>query len=165
MAHYWHVFCELIITPFHHTDLIWGVVPLYFGWLLCELTSRKASYTTAIQTGFTFIWASAHWTYQYLHAPQIFPRLNLTALFAVNVLVTILVFLIGAATLISGLRQHYPKYCSFLGHSRFAGYFMITIFPIQSNYLAWTWDRLAAMVLFALPVWVVIQLLFSPLRK
>jgi len=40
---YWSVFVELIGTPFQHVDLIWGIVPLYFGLLLNELTSTKAS--------------------------------------------------------------------------------------------------------------------------
>jgi hypothetical protein len=165
ISHYWALFTELIITPFQHPDLIWGVVPLYFGWILSELTSRKTSFTTAIQTGFTFVWAGAHWTYQYLHVSQVTTKLNVTALFAVNIIVTMAVFLVGLTALISGLRHRYPKYCSFLGHSRFAGYFMIAIFPIQSNYLAWTWNRLAAITLFAMPTWILAQLLFAPLRK
>ena len=57
--------------------------------------------------------------------------------------------------LVSGLRRHYPKYCAFLGHTRFANYFMITIFPIQTHYLPWTWDRVVSIVIFAVPVWVV----------
>jgi hypothetical protein len=165
LLHYWGTFVDLILTPFRHADLIWGVVPLYFGWLLSELTARKASFTTAIQSGFTLTWASAHWTFQYLHWPGTAPRLSLTALFAVNVVVTLLVFAIGITALISGIRRRFPKHCSFLGHSRFAGYFMITIFPIQSNYLAWTWDRLLAMVFLAVPIWVLVHLAFAPLRK
>jgi hypothetical protein len=165
LQHYWSIFVELILTSFQRADLIWGVVPLYFGWLLSELTGRKASFTTAIQSGFTLIWAGAHWTYQFLYASRTAPRLDLTALFAVNVVVTLLVFLVGALALASGLRRKYPKHCAFLGHSRFAGYLMIAIFPIQSNYLAWTWDRLLAIVMFAVPIWVVVHLAFAPLRK
>ncbi|MEI9962566.1 MAG: hypothetical protein WDM76_16040 [Limisphaerales bacterium] len=38
----------------------------------------------------------------------------------------------------SGLRKKFPKYLAFLGYTRFANYFMIAIFPIQSHYLPWT---------------------------
>ena len=43
LAVYWRTFCELIQTPFLHVALVWGIVPLYFGLLLNELTSAKAS--------------------------------------------------------------------------------------------------------------------------
>jgi hypothetical protein len=33
----WSTFAELICTPFGHMDMIWGIVPLYFGLLLNEL--------------------------------------------------------------------------------------------------------------------------------
>src|SRR4051812_19442681 len=67
IAHYWQVFLLILKTPFLHTDLIWGIVPLYFGWLLNEMTSSKASFRTAVQTGFTFVWAAAQWLFQYAH--------------------------------------------------------------------------------------------------
>ena len=67
IAHYWHTFFVIVQTPFLRTDLIWGIVPLYFGWLLNELTSSKASFRTALQTGFTFVWAAAQWLFQYGH--------------------------------------------------------------------------------------------------
>ena len=82
----------------------------------------------------------------------------------VNLLVTFLVLVLGAIALVSGLRQRFPKYGRFLGHTRFANYFMITIYPIQAHYLPWTWDRLAAIALFAVPVWLVLLLGLMPLR-
>jgi hypothetical protein len=166
MEYYWQVFLELGRTPFAHTQAIWGIVPLYFGWMVNELTSAKASYTTAIQTGFGFIWAATHWIYQYAYVssgkatPAISP-----ALWSVNALVTVLVLLIGVLALISGLRRKYPRYGSFLGHTRFSNYFMIAIFPIQANYLAWSWDRLAAIAIFAVPTWVILHFGLMPLRK
>jgi hypothetical protein len=59
--HYWPIFVQLVRVPFENAELIWGIVPLYFGWLLNELTSSKASYQTAVQTGFSFVWAGANW--------------------------------------------------------------------------------------------------------
>jgi hypothetical protein len=71
--------------------------------------------------------------------------------------------------LISGLRRKYPKYCAFLGHTRFSNYFMITIFPIQAHNppwtLPWTWERLIAIALFAVPVWLVLHFGLMPIRK
>ena len=54
---YLAIFAELIRTPFQHLELVWGIVPLYFALLLSELTSVKKSFRTAIQTGFSFLWA------------------------------------------------------------------------------------------------------------
>ncbi len=166
LGHYGAVFSELIRTPFQHWELIWGIIPLYFGWLLNELTSGKTSFTTAIQTGFSFIWAGAHWTYQYFSGrPAGALRFSLSALMAVNVLVTVLVLLIGVVALVSGLRRRYPRYGSVLGHTRFSNYFMIAIFPIQSHYLRWSWERLAAILIFAIPIWLVVHTLAVLFRR
>jgi len=42
---------------------------------------------------------------------------------------------------------------------------MIAIFPIQSNYLAWSWDRLVAILLFAVPSWLILHFGLMPFRK
>ena len=166
MSHYWHTFVVIVQTPFQHTQLIWGIVPLYFGWLLNELTSSKASFRTAVQTGFTFVWAAAQWLYQSSHKrPAHAPAISIDALLALNVFVTLLVLAVGVLALISGLRRKFPKRCRFLGHTRFAAYFMIAIFPMQAHYLAWTWERFAAIVAFAVPVWLVVHVGLMPVRK
>jgi hypothetical protein len=162
---YWSTFVELIVTPFDLLSMIWGIVPLYFGLLLNEITSGKANYRTAIQTGFSFLWAGAQWIYPYFEKRGSVPRIELGAMLPVNVMVTALVILFGAAALISGLRKKYPKGCTFLGQSRFSNYFMIMIFPIQAQVLHWTWERLIALILFAPPVWVVLHFGLRPLRN
>ena len=78
---------------------------------------------------------------------------------------TLLVLAVGVLALVSGLRRKFPRRCKFLGHTRFAAYFMIAIFPMQAHYLAWTWERLAAIVLFAAPVWLVVHVGLMPVRK
>jgi hypothetical protein len=162
IQHYWATFVELIATPFGHTALIWGIVPLYFGLMLNELTSDKTNFRTAIQTGFSFLWAGAQWLYPYW-----WPRHEIGSMPPINLLVTILVVLFGVAALISGFRKRFPRYGRFLGHTRFANYFMITIFPIQAHYpgMDWTWDRLAAIALFAVPVWLALHFGLMPVRK
>lgn len=165
-----HTFVELICTPFRHGEMIWGIVPLYFGLLLNELTSEKASFQTALQTGFSFVWAAAQWLYPYvkIHGSSS-PALVWNAMSPVNLMVTVLVLLFGVVALVSGLMRRYPRYGTFLGRTRFANYFMIAIFPIQTPveafHLPWTWERLLAIVVFAVPAWVVLHYGLMPLRK
>ena len=167
MTHtYWSTFIELIQTPFQHLSLVWGIVPLYFALLLNELTSAKANFRTAIQTGFSFLWAAAQWLYPYFKplGPGI-PGVDWKAMLPINLLVTGVVLVLGIVALISGLRRRYPKGCEFLGYTRFSNYFMIAIFPIQTHYLPWTWDRLTAIALFAVPTWLVLHFGLMPLRR
>ena len=166
MSSYWHTFTEILKTPFLHTELIWGIVPLYFGWLLNELTSSKASFRTAVQTGFTFLWAAAQWLFQFAHKrPVKAPVISVDALLAVNMIVTLLVLAFGLLAFISGVRRKLPKHCKFLGHTRFAAYFMIAMFPMQAHYLKWTWEHLITILIFAVPVWLVVHVGLMPLRK
>ncbi len=166
MSHYWPTFWELIRTPFQHEALVWGIVPLYFGWLLNETTSAKANFRTAIQTGFSFLWAAAQWLYPYYKASTAAgPGNGPPPLRPINLVVTILVLAFGLMALVSGIRHRYPKYCAFLGYTRFSNYFMIAIYPIQAHVLDWTWQRLAAIGVFAIPLWVVLHLGLWPLRQ
>lgn len=166
MPDYWSLFVELLLAPFQQMQWIWGIVPLYFGLLLNELTSSKANFQTAIQTGFSFLWAGAQWIYPYFkpHGPG-GPKLELDAMTPVNLAVTFSVLTLGALALYSGIRKRFPRHASFLGHTRFANYFMITLFPLQAHCLPWTWARLIAIVLFAVPVWLVLHFGLMPLRN
>lgn len=156
-------FWKLIRVPFEHADLIWGIVPLYFGWAVNELTSPRATYGTAVQTGFAFLWAGAQWIWQALPASASPAK---TATFSsVSFGVTLGVLILGGMAFWSGLRRRYPKGMSFLGHTRFAGYFMIALFPMQSGHLAWNRDRVAAILVFAVPVWLAVHLVLLPLRR
>lgn len=165
-ANYWSAFFELIRTPFLHVDLVWGIVPLYFALLLNEMTSAKANFRTAIQTGFSFLWAGAQWLYPYFKSrgPD-GPHLELGAMLPINLLVTFFVITLGAVALVSGLRRRYPKYGWFLGHTRFSNYFMIAIYPIQTHYLAWSWERLIAIIAFAIPIWLILHFGLMPIRN
>jgi hypothetical protein len=166
LSYHWHEFVELIGTPFQHQMLVWGIVPLYFGLLLSELTADKATYRTSLQTGFSFLWAGAQWVWPCFH-PQLSGKaeLDLNSLPAVNILVTLLVIAFGVVALISGLRKKFPGHLRFIGHTRFANYFMIVIFPIQAHYLSWTWERLFVIVVFAVPVWLGLHFGLMPLRR
>ncbi|MCX7867180.1 MAG: hypothetical protein N2438_08640 [Limisphaera sp.] len=162
----WLSFQELIVTPFRHTELVWGIVPLYFGLLLNETTPAKADFRTAIQTGFSFLWSAAHWLYPYVRPGRSWTLTHLwEQLPLINLLVTAGVATLGALALAGGLRRRFFRGTRFLGHSRFANYFMIAIFPIQAGHLTWTWERLGAVVLFALPAWLVLHVGLMPLRR
>lgn len=171
MHNYWSTFAELIATPFEHMSLVWGIVPLYFGLLLNELTADKTSFRTAIQTGFSFLWAGAQWLWPYFVSHGVEVRhIELNATLPVSLLVTFLVIIAGALALISGVRKKYPRHLRFLGHTRFANYFMIMIYPIQAQSagmpgLGWTWDRLVAILIFAVPIWMILHFGLMPLRK
>jgi hypothetical protein len=169
MHHYWATFVELIRAPFQHVELVWGIVPLYFGLLLNEMTSAKANFRTAIQTGFSFLWAGAQWLYPYLKLRGLSAHLALKEMSPVNLFVTALVLAFGLAALGSGLVKRFPKCGQFLGHTRFANYFMIVIFPmqtpIQAFHLPWTWERLATIALFAVPVWLMLHFGLMPIRN
>src|SRR5206468_8965838 len=165
---YLTAFVELIETPFQHVETIWGIVPLYSGLLLNEMTSGRASFRTAIQTGFSFLWAGAQWLYPYFRTRAAgAPRLELDAMLPINLAVTFLAIALGAAALVSGIRRTYPKYGSFLGHTRFSNYFMITIFPMQAHLagMNWTWERLIAITLFAAPIWLLLHFGLMPIRN
>ena len=163
-ADYPAIFWELIRKPFEHAELVWGIVPLYFSWACSELTGAKANFNTANQTGFNLVWAGAHWSWQYMNGAAGGGRLGLNALFAVNVMVTLITMVIGLLALYSGVRRKFPRYAAFIGHSRFSSYLTITVFPIQSNYLPWSWNRLIAMVIFAVPIWIVLSLIVRARR-
>jgi hypothetical protein len=94
------------------------------------------------------------------------PELELGAMLPVNLLVTFLVITLGVVALVSGFRKKFPRHWRFIGHTRFANYFMITIFPIQAHIgMNWTWDRLTAIVLFTVPIWLVLHFGLMPVRR
>jgi len=164
--HYWAAFVELVVVPFEHVALVWGIVPLYFGLLLNELTSDQANFRTAIQTGFSFLWAGAQWLWPYFVPHAAHGRyLELNAMLPVNLLVTFLTIVLGVVALVSGIRKKYPRQLRFVGHTRFGNYFMITIFPMQSHCLSWTWDRFLAIAVFAVPIWLLLRFGLMPVRN
>ncbi|MDB6025767.1 MAG: hypothetical protein JWM68_1990 [Verrucomicrobiales bacterium] len=166
VSHYWQLFVELIVTPFQHLPMIWGIVPLYFGWILNELTSSKANFRTALQTGFSFIWASLQWLYPHFSGQSATgTKIEVGMLFAVNMFVTFLVLGLGIVAFFSGLFRKFPPYGKFLGYTRFSTYFMIAIFPMQAHYLGWSWDRLVTIVIFGIPIWMILHFGLMPVRK
>jgi hypothetical protein len=162
MHYYWSEFVRLLVTPFEHRQLIWGIVPLYFGLLLGETAPTKANFRTALQTGFRFLWAGLQWLFGPGPAPG--GPAESSASMPVRMFVTFLVLTFGAVAIFSAWRKRFPKHGRFLGHTRFANYFMITIFPMQAHFLLWTWARLFAVVIFAAPIWLALHFGLMPFR-
>ena len=166
MGPYWFAFIQLLEAPFQRGDLIFGIVPLYFALILSESTSTRANFRTAIQTGFSFIWAGIQWLYPQIKAGgPAGAELDLHAMLPVKMFVTFLVLGLGVVALVSGLRRRFPKYGRFLGYTRFANYLMITMFPLQVGALRWAWVYVCAIALFALPCWLLLHFGLMPLRK
>lgn len=163
---YFAVFAELLWTPFQHWELVWGIVPLYVVLLTNELTSSKKSFRTAFQSGLSFLWAGAQWLYLYRKAivTAAANKLPPKGPQTINLVVTGLVLVLGVLALYIGLRRRYPKYTSFLGHTRFSGFFMISIYPMQAHALEWTWERLIAIVISAVPAWALLHFGLMPYR-
>jgi hypothetical protein len=157
------VFWNLISIPFHHSEMVWGIVPLYFGWILNEMTSAKKSFQTALQTGFALVWGGSHWLWMAVQHDAHYLRSFAQA--SANLVVTIAVIAIGIVALRAGIRRRYPKFLGFLGHSRFGNYFLIAIYPIQAGAIPWTLDRVEAIALFAVPIWIAVNLAFIPVRR
>jgi hypothetical protein len=156
----------LIASPFQSMKFVWGIVPLYFALMLNELTSSKANFRTALQTGFTLLWAGIQWLYPAIRFHLLWhPHLGMKPIPAVNLVVTTVVLVLGLLAFLSGLMRKFPQYCSFLGHTRFSSYFMIAIYPLQANELDWTLDRLCAIAIFAVPIWLLLHFGLMPLRK
>ena len=166
MGQYWFAFLQLLEAPFRGADLVLGIVPLYFALILSEATSTKANFRTAIQTGFSFIWSGVQWLYPFFkdQGPAGAER-NLHAMLPVKMFVTFLVLALGVVALVSGMRKRFPKCGRFLGYTRFANYLMITIFPLQVGALPWAWIYVCAIILFALPCWLVLHFGLMPLRN
>ncbi|MFN0069538.1 MAG: hypothetical protein ACKVYV_18120 [Limisphaerales bacterium] len=157
---------ELLVSPFVwegriNGKLIWGIVPLYAGWVVNELGAARATSRTALNTGASFLWAGLHWSWL-LFVERVGPASR--GAVAVSLLVTGVVLAAGAVALVAGLRRKLPRRLRFLGHTRFANYFMIAIYPMQSGFLAWTWPRVAAVAMFAPVVWVLVQMARLPWR-
>jgi|CZKM01.1.fsa_nt_gi hypothetical protein len=110
--HHLAVFAELIRTPFQNLGLVWGVVPLYFALLLSELTSAKKSFRTALQTGFSFLWAGAQWLYLYRNAAA--PTASIVALKGlqpISLVVTGIVLVLGGGGSVQRPASALPQVC------------------------------------------------------
>jgi len=152
-------FVELVVAPFHRLSAVWlGVVPLWVLLLLGEMYTGKVSFAHAVRNGFLMVWAGLNWT---LHLSNLGLFAYLGAAKERTVLawiVTACVMGVGVFTIVLGFRQKDRALCEILGHTRFSSYFLIMLYPMQVGLIRWNWSSLAAVLIFALPVWLLIYL-------
>jgi hypothetical protein len=155
----------LLVAPFRDFGAVWlGLVPLYVSLLLGELYRRKVSFGHAVGNGFIMLWAGVNWA-MHLSNLGFFAYLgNSKDHTAIAWIVAACAFGLGIFTIVLGLRKKDRTLCQILGHTRFSGYFLITLYPMQVGLVTWNWQSLEAILIFALPAWFFIYLVGRLLR-
>lgn len=150
---------ELIVTPFQHFGGVWlGIVPLYVSLVLGELYKSKVSFSHAVGNGFVMLWAGLNWA---VHLSGIgWPGYVGTGKerMALAWIVTACAIALAIFTIVLGFRKKDKGLCEVLGHTRFSCYFLILLYPMQMRMVPWNWPSLAAVLVFALPCWLLIYL-------
>ncbi|MGO9608183.1 MAG: hypothetical protein ACLPT4_00950 [Verrucomicrobiia bacterium] len=156
---------ELIVAPFRDFGAVWlGIVPLYVSLLIGELYKSKVSFGHAVGNGFVMLWAGVNWA---LHLSNLgfFAYLgDVKSRTAIAWLVAACAVGLGIFTIVLGLRKKDRTLCQVLGHTRFSGYFLITLYPMQVGLVRWNWLSLSAVLIFALPAWLFLYLVGRLLR-
>ncbi len=157
---------ELMVVPFQHLSQVWlGILPLYVSLILGELYKSKISFSHAAGNGFVMLWAGLNWA---LHLSNLGMFSYLGSAKQRTVIAWLVVACtvgLGVFTVILGLRKKDRALCQALGHTRFSGYFLILLYPMQVGLIPWNWSALAAVLIFALPVWLLIYLAGVLLRS
>ncbi len=151
---------QLIVAPFHRFGAVWpGIVPLYVSLVLGELYKSKVSFGHAVGNGFVMLWAGLNWA-MCLSNFGMFAYLGDVAKQRMVLAWTVTACCIGLGifTIILGLRKKDKTLCQILGHTRFSGYFIILLYPMQTGLITWNMQSVAAILIFALPAWFLIYL-------
>ena len=156
---------DLLAAPFRDFGAVWlGLVPLYVSLLLGEFYKSKISFGHAVANGFVTLWAGVTWA-MHLSNLGFFAYLGDTKQrTALAWVVAAAAVGLGIFTIILGLRKKDRALCQALGHTRFSGYFLILLHPMQVGLVRWNWPSLAAVLIFALPAWLLIYLMGRLLR-
>jgi hypothetical protein len=148
-------FVNLLVVPFQNLGTVWGILPVYTSLILGEMYKSKVSFGHAVGNGFVMLWAGLNWARHLATAGK------LSYLFDSRALpwaVTAACIGLGVFTIILGLRKKDKALCEVLGHTRFSCYFIITLYPMQAGLVRWNWPSLAAVLVMALPCWLLIYL-------
>ncbi len=156
---------QLIVAPFRDFGHVWlGLVPLYISLLLGELYKSKVSFGHAVGNGFLMLWTGVNWA-MHLSNLGFFSYLgSLKDRTAIAWMIAACAVGLGIFTIVLGLRKKDRTLCQVLGHTRFSGYFLITLYPMQVGLVVWNWPSLASVLIFALPAWLFIYLAGRLLR-
>lgn len=160
MPHQYHDilqhFMQLLVTPFDHLGSAWPILPVYTTLILGEIYKSKVSFGHAVCNGAVMSWAGLNWMHNLTTAPK------LSYLFSSKALAWIVAGAaigIGVFAIILGIRKKDKAMCEVLGHTRFSCYFIITVYAMQTGLVPWSWENMAAILIFAIPCWFVIYLL------
>ncbi len=156
---------ELLDAPFRDFGAVWlGLVPLYVSLVLGELYRSKVSFGHAVGNGFIMLWAGVNWA-MHLSNLGFFSYLGgAKDPTAVAWIVAACAVGLGIFTIVLGFRKKDRTLCQILGHTRFSGYFLITLYPMQVGLVTWNWPSLESILIFALPAWFFIYLVGRLLR-
>jgi hypothetical protein len=148
---------ELVVVPFLNLPKVWlGIVPLYVSLLLGELYKSKVGFSHAVGNGFVMLWAGLNWA-AHLANLGYFAYLGAVKERTVAAwIVALCAIALGIFTIVLGIRKKDKGLCEVLGHTRFTGYFLILLYPMQTGLVRWNFTSLAAVLIFALPCWFLI---------
>ncbi len=152
------LFVDLVVKPLAHFERVWlGILPLYVSVILGELYIRNVSFGHAVRNGFIMLWAALNW------AAHLATSSKLSYIFSSSTkiiawIVTGTFVAIAVFTIVLGLRKKDRTLAGILGHTRFTGYFLIMLYPMQAGLVKWNWSSLIAVLIFCLPCWFLIYL-------
>jgi hypothetical protein len=151
-------FVHLLVVPFDNLGRAWPILPVYTTLILGELYKGKISFGHAVVNGFAMLWAGASWT---RHLANANPLSYLFSSKALAWVVAASAIGLGVFAIILGIRKKDKALCEILGHTRFSCYFIITFYPMQAGFreTPWSWENLMAILIFALPCWLLIYLM------
>lgn len=152
---YFQRFVKLIVCPFHNLGTVWGILPIYTSLVLGEMYKSKVSFGHAVANGFVMLWAGLNWG---RHLANAGVMSYLFSSKAIAWVVTAAFIGLGIFTIVLGFRKKDKALAEVLGHTRFSCYFIILLYPMQAGLMKWEWSSLAAVLIFALPVWFLIYL-------
>ncbi len=147
---------RLLVVPFDHLGTAWPILPVYTTLILGELYKSKIGFSHAVGNGFVMLWTGLNWA---RHLSRVS---KLSYLFDARVLAWVVaaaVIGLGLFTILLGFRRKDKALCELLGHTRFSCYFLITFYPMQAGLVRWEWSTLAAILIWAIPSWVLIYVM------
>jgi hypothetical protein len=152
-------FMELVVAPFQNLGRVWlGIIPLYVSLILGELYISKVTFGHAVRNGFVILWAAMSWAVHLAHASK-FSYIFSSSTKIIAWIVTACCLAIGVFTVVLGVRKKDRELAAVLGHTRFSGYFLIMIYPMQAGLIRWDWQYVSAVLVLALPAWFLIYLM------
>jgi hypothetical protein len=155
MGEFYDNFIHLLVVPFDNLNRAWPILPLYTTLILGELYKSKVGFGHAVGNGAVMVWAGLNWARGLAHVNK------LSYLFDTRALAWIVAgsaIALGVFAIILGIRKKDKALCEVLGHTRFSCYFIICFYPMQAGLAPWNWHNMAAILVFAVPVWFLIYL-------